>query len=830
MFKKSKSFASEMLYKSFKAAKCKTSLKFVRTRIMLMKNKKGIQVKQMRRDMAMLLAAGKDQTALIRVEHLIREEKNLSAYELIDIYCELIMARLPIIESQKNCPVDLKEAISSVLFASSRCADIPEIIDVRKQFETKYGKEFITAALEVRPGCGVSCLLVEKLSAMAPDMVTKMKVLTSIAEEFNIKWDTKPFEDQNQISSDDLLAGPKTFASANQMPMESPNANFSPVPSPRRINEQSYRMSHTDMVNKRPSLKASSMSRTNITSVPFTESNSRISDNRESRSSWEEVNLAFGAESASLNQQNWNMEFKDASSAAQAAAESAERASIAARTAAELARRESASYNEIKHNIKESVHTLYNETKHPRESVMEAEDRNTDEVVPDRSGKVGRRIYANDTTVIRSFSYSPSYSHEVSSYDEVSEVNKDEGGPCGYAQQSFSDAKFSDHNCNVHDGLVTVNTLNDDSRRDSNILKHLNSRIGDGEEICGSSPGVVISDYGSDTNDQLVSKGYSRENLCASSPNQGEEVSHSFSGNNHLSTKLQGSGFVVKDLRSLQLPFVSEPQFAESFETIEEGNHPSHAKSTFRMTSALPDIDFSDLSNGSTTKEKDGLSLGSLTGGFKNKGFPRPPYLIRDILPDTSVPSNQSLVHTTALDESVSGREKSSASFEASYQAASYDQEPHLHGCMPNARPSGVFPDLTNKKLEGLERHYSVEGRGHGGESSPTLNRSGRNASDIEKQTVSHQSKASTNTTNWGIYLEKKSSSKSFLPEHSPMTPSNSESSVHKDNLNKLQVNTDGPKVPSRESSFKSVSHVHPKLPDYDTIVAHFQALRANRR
>ncbi|XLT09324.1 hypothetical protein HN51_055117 [Arachis hypogaea] len=38
--------------------------------------------------------------------------------------------------------------------------------------------------------------------------------------------------------------------------------------------------------------------------------------------------------------QNWNMEFKDAASAAQAAAESAERASMAARAAAELSSHE----------------------------------------------------------------------------------------------------------------------------------------------------------------------------------------------------------------------------------------------------------------------------------------------------------------------------------------------------------------------------------------------------------------------------------------------------------------------------------------------------------
>lgn len=44
----------------------------------------------------------------IQVEHLIREEKMVAAYELIEIYCELIAARLPIIESQKYVHYYLK--------------------------------------------------------------------------------------------------------------------------------------------------------------------------------------------------------------------------------------------------------------------------------------------------------------------------------------------------------------------------------------------------------------------------------------------------------------------------------------------------------------------------------------------------------------------------------------------------------------------------------------------------------------------------------------------------------------------------------------------------
>lgn len=56
----------------------------------------------------------------------------------------------------RECPLDLKEAISSVCFAAPRCADLPELLQVQMMFAGKYGKEFIAAATELLPECGVN--------------------------------------------------------------------------------------------------------------------------------------------------------------------------------------------------------------------------------------------------------------------------------------------------------------------------------------------------------------------------------------------------------------------------------------------------------------------------------------------------------------------------------------------------------------------------------------------------------------------------------------------------------------------------------------------------
>ncbi|KAI4379995.1 hypothetical protein MLD38_006229 [Melastoma candidum] len=327
-----------MLHKSFKPAKCKTSLKLAASRIKLLKNKKGVQIKQLRREVAQLLESSQVQTARIRVEHVVREEKTMGAYELIEIYCELIAARLPIIESQKNCPIDLKEAIASVVFASPRCADIPELMDVRKHFLAKYGKDFISAAVELRPDCGVNRSLVEKLSAKTPDGATKLKMLTMIAEEHNINWDPNSMGGNDGPSQDDLLKGPSTFEKASRMHEEPPNvctASSFDVGSRKAGNDEDLRNSNA----------STSFGFQNVPRSP-----EHVSSPPNTHLQASSANVAEGSEArhgrysgdASVNyvgRPDWNMEFADATAAAQAAAESAERASMAARAAAHLSSR-----------------------------------------------------------------------------------------------------------------------------------------------------------------------------------------------------------------------------------------------------------------------------------------------------------------------------------------------------------------------------------------------------------------------------------------------------------------------------------------------------------
>ncbi|KAG4144325.1 hypothetical protein ERO13_D05G030000v2 [Gossypium hirsutum] len=351
-----------MLHRSFKPAKCKTALKLAIPRIKLMKNKREAHVQQLKRELAQLLESGQDQTARIRVEHVVREEKTVAAYNLLEIYCELIVARMPIIESQKNCPLDLKEAISSVIFASARCEEIPELKDVSKHFTAKYGKEFTSASLELRPNCGVGRMLVEKLSANAPDGPAKLKILTAIAVEQKINWNPESFGAKESKIYDDMLNGPSTSMEATKILADPPVVQASPSHEQRPPGVQ-----FPNYDKGTPNVQDSKHTGRSEAPASFYEHNSRSSfhpnnfdhsnastNNSVSSGTYPPNSKPHGTENQGMEfrnsysgnerassspSQHWEMKFKDATAAAQAAAESAERASMAARAAAELSSR-----------------------------------------------------------------------------------------------------------------------------------------------------------------------------------------------------------------------------------------------------------------------------------------------------------------------------------------------------------------------------------------------------------------------------------------------------------------------------------------------------------
>ncbi|XP_077253771.1 regulator of Vps4 activity in the MVB pathway protein [Tasmannia lanceolata] len=201
------SLLNSLFNRGLLGTKCKTCLSLAISRIKLLRNKREVQLKLMRKEIAQFLQTGQEPIARIRVEHVIREQNILAAYEILELFCEFVLARVPILETKRECPSELQEAIASIIFAAPRCSDLPELMQVQNLFTAKYGKEFISAASELRPDTNVNRAIIEKLSVKAPSGDLKLRILKEIAHEYSLEWDSSSTEVEFSKKHEDLLDG-----------------------------------------------------------------------------------------------------------------------------------------------------------------------------------------------------------------------------------------------------------------------------------------------------------------------------------------------------------------------------------------------------------------------------------------------------------------------------------------------------------------------------------------------------------------------------------------------------------------------------------------------
>lgn len=138
-----------------------------------------------RRAMAQLLEAGKVDSATIRVENIIRSDITTELHELLELYCELLLARAGLLEGS-TCDPGLEEAIKSIIYAAPK-TEIKELLVVRSLLADKYGKEFVLAAMENTDG-KVNEKVIKKLSVEPPRQELVQGYLEEIARAYGVDW------------------------------------------------------------------------------------------------------------------------------------------------------------------------------------------------------------------------------------------------------------------------------------------------------------------------------------------------------------------------------------------------------------------------------------------------------------------------------------------------------------------------------------------------------------------------------------------------------------------------------------------------------------------
>jgi vacuolar protein sorting-associated protein IST1 len=165
--------------------KLKVQLKLTIARLRMVQQRDEQLGKTARRAMAQLLEAGKEDSARIRVENIIRSDITSELHEILELYCELLLARSGLLEGHTVDP-GLEEAVQSLIYAAPK-TEIKELGTVRTLLAEKYGKEYVLAATENSDG-KVNEKVVKKLSVTPPREELVVGYLEEIARAYGVDW------------------------------------------------------------------------------------------------------------------------------------------------------------------------------------------------------------------------------------------------------------------------------------------------------------------------------------------------------------------------------------------------------------------------------------------------------------------------------------------------------------------------------------------------------------------------------------------------------------------------------------------------------------------
>ncbi|KAH9858291.1 DUF292-domain-containing protein [Lenzites betulinus] len=169
------------------SAKAKVQLRLGVQRLRTLQEKKNAQAKASRRDIAMMLEKGKIETARIKVENIIHEDVYVELLELLEMYCELLIARFGLLDQSAREPdPGVSEGVCAVIYAAPR-TELKELQVLRDILMHKFGREFSIAVMDNKDGI-VSERVTRKLDVSTPSSALVDAYLSEIAKGYGVPW------------------------------------------------------------------------------------------------------------------------------------------------------------------------------------------------------------------------------------------------------------------------------------------------------------------------------------------------------------------------------------------------------------------------------------------------------------------------------------------------------------------------------------------------------------------------------------------------------------------------------------------------------------------
>ncbi|KAI9183674.1 Vacuolar protein sorting-associated protein ist1 [Blastocladiella emersonii ATCC 22665] len=210
----------------FSANRLKVQLRLAVNRLKLLQQKKASLNASQRKELSLLLDAGKVDSARVRVEHVIREDLTMEALEVLELYCELLLARFGLIEGMAACDAGIQEAVHTLIYAAPR-VDVKELHVVRDLLAAKYGKDFAQSALENRADV-VNRRVIQKLKVQTPDRALVNLYLVEIAKAYKVKWEPEPEPDDAAAAYGAGAADVRTDSTGSYPIYDASDVGFTP--------------------------------------------------------------------------------------------------------------------------------------------------------------------------------------------------------------------------------------------------------------------------------------------------------------------------------------------------------------------------------------------------------------------------------------------------------------------------------------------------------------------------------------------------------------------------------------------------------------------------
>ncbi|XP_071740267.1 uncharacterized protein [Rutidosis leptorrhynchoides] len=164
----------------------KNLIKKLKRRMNVLKVEKCSFINIRRNDIVQLAREGHYQNVFDIVEQIYKDECMVEVYNLLAKFCQILSHEVSYVWRTKDCPNNVNEAISSLIFASTRFGeDLPELIRIQRLFREFFGERFEATALGLLPGNLVNFQMRENIRGILSMVKVPYEVMYKLLEDIS---------------------------------------------------------------------------------------------------------------------------------------------------------------------------------------------------------------------------------------------------------------------------------------------------------------------------------------------------------------------------------------------------------------------------------------------------------------------------------------------------------------------------------------------------------------------------------------------------------------------------------------------------------------------